>query len=98
MTARPFLAATWRHLVMLTWEVDPDVLAPLVPAGTSLDRWQGRAFASVVGFRFLYGPAWVPALSRPPRSALVAEGSPVIVYAPRRLAGAGAVAAAAGAV
>jgi uncharacterized protein len=50
---RPFLTAQWRHLVMLSYDVDPEVLAPLVPAGTTLDLWQGRALVSVVGFRFL---------------------------------------------
>jgi uncharacterized protein len=50
---RPFLAAEWRYLVMLNYEVPPAALAPLVPAGTALDLWEGRALASVVGFRFL---------------------------------------------
>src|SRR5207247_1306914 len=50
---RPFLTAEWRHLVMLSYEVDLDVLAPLVPAGLALDLWHGRALVSVVGFRFL---------------------------------------------
>jgi uncharacterized protein len=49
---RPFLTADWRHLVMLNYEVDLEILAPLVPAGTTLDLWQGRALISVVGFRF----------------------------------------------
>ena len=31
----------------------PDALKPFVPRGTSLDLWQGRALASVVGFRFV---------------------------------------------
>ena len=53
MTPRAFLTAEWRHLVMLNWEVAPAVLRPLVPAGTTLDLWQGRALVSVVGFRFL---------------------------------------------
>lgn len=51
--ASRFLTAEWRDLVMLNYEVDPGVLLPLVPAGTDLDLWQGRALASVVGFRFL---------------------------------------------
>ena len=34
----------------------------------------------------LYGPAFVPALSAPPRSAFVAEGSPVLVRRGMRLA------------
>ncbi|MFP2899915.1 YqjF family protein [Corallococcus sp. 4LFB] len=50
---RPFLTATWRYLLMLNYEVDPAVLRPLVPRGTELDAWQGRTFASMVGFRFL---------------------------------------------
>ena len=49
----PFLHAEWRDLVMLNYDVAPGVLAPLVPAGTTLDLWQGRALVSVVGFRFL---------------------------------------------
>ena len=50
---RAFLSAEWRHLVMLNYEVPPAVLRPLVPAGTALDLWEGRALVSVVGFRFL---------------------------------------------
>jgi uncharacterized protein len=50
---RAFLTAEWRYLVMLNFEVEPGVLVPLVPAGTGLDLWQGRALVSVVGFRFL---------------------------------------------
>jgi uncharacterized protein len=49
---RPFLSAEWRYLVMLNFDVDPGILEPLVPAGTTLDRWQGRALVSLVGFRF----------------------------------------------
>jgi uncharacterized protein YqjF (DUF2071 family) len=53
-TRRAFLTAEWRYLVMLNYEIDPCVLEPLVPAGTTLDRWAGRALVSVVGFRFLH--------------------------------------------
>jgi uncharacterized protein len=48
-----FLSADWRELAMLNYEVDPKSLARRVPPGTELDAWQGRTFASVVGFRFL---------------------------------------------
>ncbi len=48
-----FLTAEWRHLVMLNYEVDPTLLLPFVPAGTELDRWNGKVFVSLVGFRFL---------------------------------------------
>ncbi|AKQ67504.1 hypothetical protein A176_004416 [Myxococcus hansupus] len=50
---RPFLTASWRYLLMLNYEVAPEVLRPLVPRGTELDTWQGRTYASMVGFRFL---------------------------------------------
>ena len=53
MDPRPFLTARWRYLAMLNYEVPPEALAPLVPAGTELDSWQGKTFVSVVGFLFL---------------------------------------------
>lgn len=51
--ARVFLKAEWRSLVMLNYEVAPDLLAKFIPAGTELDRWNGKLFVSLVGFRFL---------------------------------------------
>src|SRR5271166_6088200 len=51
---RCFLSAAWRNLVMLNYEIDPTVLRPLIPKGTELDPWNGRHFASVVGFLFLH--------------------------------------------
>ncbi|HXI69335.1 MAG TPA: DUF2071 domain-containing protein [Verrucomicrobiae bacterium] len=48
-----FLTAEWRHLAMLNYEVDPNILAPILPNGTELDVWHGKNFISVVGFRFL---------------------------------------------
>lgn len=48
-----FLTAEWRHLLMVNYVVDPAALEPLLPAGTDLDLWRGRAYVSVVGFRFL---------------------------------------------
>ncbi|MBX9792474.1 MAG: DUF2071 domain-containing protein [Pirellulales bacterium] len=48
-----FLTAEWRQLLMLNYEIEPALLLPLVPRGTQLDLWQGRAFVSVVGFNFL---------------------------------------------
>ena len=47
-----FLTAEWRNLVMLNYEVDPEILRPLVPVGTELDAWQGTTFVSLVGFLF----------------------------------------------
>jgi uncharacterized protein YqjF (DUF2071 family) len=51
--AATFLTAEWRHLAMLNYEVDPEILAARVPDGTELDSWRGRTFVSLVGFRFL---------------------------------------------
>ena len=50
---RPFLTAEWRYLVMLNYEIPSAVLEPLVPKHTVLDLFEGRALASMVGFRFL---------------------------------------------
>lgn len=48
-----FLAAEWRHLLMLNFPVEREVLEPLVPAGTTLDTYKGKAYVSIVGFLFL---------------------------------------------
>jgi hypothetical protein len=50
---RPFLTARWENLVIVNYEVSPTTLAPLVPRGTELDLWQGRALVSLVGFSFV---------------------------------------------
>ncbi len=46
------LKARWVHLVMLNYEVAPNVLLPWVPPGTVLDSFRGKFFASIVGFQF----------------------------------------------
>ncbi len=48
-----FLSAEWRDLVMLNYEVDPGLLRDYIPSGTELDSFQGQAYVSLVGFRFL---------------------------------------------
>jgi uncharacterized protein len=61
---RVFLSAEWRDLAMLNYEIDPAFLARYVPAGTSLDSFQGKTYVSLVGFRFchtkLFGYLSVP--------------------------------------
>ena len=49
---RVFLSAEWRDLVMLNYEVEPNLLSRYVPPGTTLDSFQGRTYLSLVGFRF----------------------------------------------
>lgn len=53
MSKKPFLTAEWRRLVMLNYEVDAEMVAPYVPSGVELDRWQGRTYVSLIGFLFL---------------------------------------------
>lgn len=48
-----FLTAEWRHLLMLNYPVEREVLEPLVPAGTTLDTYKGKAYVSLVAFLFL---------------------------------------------
>ena len=38
---------------MINYEVEPELLASRVPAGTELDLWHGRALVTAVGFQFL---------------------------------------------
>ncbi len=47
-----FLTAEWRKLIMAQYEVPPATLAPWLPQGLELDLFQGRCYASLVGFLF----------------------------------------------
>ncbi|RYY37762.1 MAG: DUF2071 domain-containing protein [Sphingobacteriaceae bacterium] len=47
-----FLTAKWQNLVMLNFEVNPEILLPYLPAATELDLWQGKTLVSMVGFMF----------------------------------------------
>jgi uncharacterized protein YqjF (DUF2071 family) len=49
---RTFLTAEWRKLIMAQYTVDPVILAPLLPAGTELDLFEGNCYVSLVGFLF----------------------------------------------
>lgn len=64
MERRVFLSAEWRDLVMLNYEVEPEILQQHVPRGVELDAFAGRTFVSLVGFQFLrtklYGFLAVP--------------------------------------
>ena len=41
---------SWRRLLFLHWPVPVAALRPLVPAGLTLDLWEGTAYVSVVAF------------------------------------------------
>ncbi|WP_461451785.1 YqjF family protein [Mucilaginibacter sp.] len=47
-----FLKARWTNLLMVNYEVDPEILKPYLPAYTVLDLWRGKALVSMVGFLF----------------------------------------------
>lgn len=50
---KPFLHTEWRKLIMINYEVDPEVLLAHLPYGTELDSWNGKYYVSIVGFKFL---------------------------------------------
>lgn len=53
MGSRPFLTARWADLCLFNYAVPEGLVAPRLPRGFTLDRWEGRVFVSVVAFRFL---------------------------------------------
>ena len=48
-----FLSAQWKRLLLLTYDVDPQLLSDHLPPGLTLDTIDGRAFVSLVAFDFL---------------------------------------------
>jgi len=52
MAKKRFLQAQWTNLLMLNYEVDPEVLKQYLPFATVLDLWQGKTLVSMVGFMF----------------------------------------------
>lgn len=51
--AKTFLTAEWRKLILINYEVNPNLLLPYLPYGTELDLWKGKCYISLVGFMFL---------------------------------------------
>ncbi len=49
---KPFLTAKWTNLLFFNYAVSDATLAPYLPASLELDRWEGRAYASVVALDF----------------------------------------------
>lgn len=47
-----FLKAEWRKLLMVNYEINPELLLPYVPHHTKLDLFEGKCLVSVVGFKF----------------------------------------------
>ena len=68
MPARPWLMTmSWHDLLFLHYRADPEHLARTIPAGLTLDTFDGEAFVSVVPFRMTHvGPRglnFVPGVS-----------------------------------
>ena len=57
-----FLSAEWQNLIMINYEVDPEVLLPYLPAYTEFDQFENKTLVSVVGFLFqnakVFGVRW----------------------------------------
>ena len=48
-----FLTANWKHLLLINYLTDPDLLKPFLPKGCELDLFEGKACYSLVAFQFL---------------------------------------------
>ena len=48
-----FLKAEWRNLILINYEVKPEILKKHVPFGTELHLYKGKCYLSLVGFLFL---------------------------------------------
>lgn len=47
-----FLSARWENLIMVNYEVNPDVLKPYLPKDVELDFYNNKTYVSLVGFMF----------------------------------------------
>lgn len=47
-----FLKAQWNNLVLINYQVEPEILKEYIPNGTELDLWDGTCYISLVGFMF----------------------------------------------
>lgn len=47
-----FLTAEWRDLLLLNYELEPELLRRYLPRGTELDTFQDKTYVSLVGFHF----------------------------------------------
>ncbi|TDH28947.1 DUF2071 domain-containing protein [Segetibacter sp. 3557_3] len=57
-----FLTARWENLVMVNYQVQPELLQPFLPRFTELDTFEGKHLISLVGFMFrdtkVFGVKW----------------------------------------
>jgi uncharacterized protein YqjF (DUF2071 family) len=48
----PFLSAVWSDLIFASFAVPDEILTPYLHPGLTIDRWEGRAWCSLVAFNF----------------------------------------------
>jgi uncharacterized protein YqjF (DUF2071 family) len=48
---RTLLTQSWLDLCFVHWEIDPELVSPLLPAGTSPDLLDGRTYVGLIAFR-----------------------------------------------
>ncbi|GIG39288.1 YqjF family protein [Cellulomonas phragmiteti] len=53
LTGRAVMRQWWRDLTFVHWRVEPEVLAPLMPAGTRPDVHDGSSWVALVPFRMV---------------------------------------------
>jgi len=53
VTPRPFLAARWSHIILLTFEAPEELIRRSIPPGVEPDRWNGRTHVSLVALQML---------------------------------------------
>ena len=49
-TSKPAILQDWHHLLFLHWEAAADPLRTLLPAGLTLDLFQGKAYVGLIPF------------------------------------------------
>lgn len=60
---RPLMRMTWRSLSLIHWRVDPAIITPHLPAGLTLDTFDGTGWLGLVPFTMTdVSPRYVPRL------------------------------------
>jgi uncharacterized protein YqjF (DUF2071 family) len=47
-----FLKADWENIIMVNYEIDPDILRDYLPKGVEIDLFENKCYISLVGFMF----------------------------------------------
>lgn len=53
LSRRPIMRQKWQDVSFLHWRVDPDRVAPLLPAGTAPDCFDGATWVGLIAFRMV---------------------------------------------